>query len=215
MPLLSRCRCPCRCLCRPFAIRSARIRAQSGGQPDVWQPLVLFSCSVSHTTRPARDGEQNNIDYYFVSAGEMNEAIDQGRFLQTSRILGHIYGVSSEAVDAVAATKKIGVLCVETEGVAALRLSHLKPIYVCLMPPADEWDAWPIERVSPPPPPLLFQTPSPSHPQLLSTRALHLRKPTCHHHTHITHNANTHSLTHTYTHSLTLHHRSMHRFTYS
>lgn len=39
---------------------------------------------VTCTTRPPRDGETNEVDYYFISEEEFNDLKDNGKFLETT-----------------------------------------------------------------------------------------------------------------------------------
>lgn len=51
-------------------------------------PLVL---SVSATTRPARPGEVDGVDYHFLSADEFQRRRDQGEFLECFEVFGRGY----------------------------------------------------------------------------------------------------------------------------
>ena len=41
-----------------------------------------FTLSVSHTTRSPRPGEQDGVDYYFVTREEFRELITQDKFVE-------------------------------------------------------------------------------------------------------------------------------------
>lgn len=51
-------------------------------------PLVL---SVSATTRPARPGEVDGVDYHFLSAEEFHRRREQGEFLECFEVFGRGY----------------------------------------------------------------------------------------------------------------------------
>ena len=50
--------------------------------------------SVSHTSRPPRDGEFNGVDYYFVSYDEAIEKAKAGDFYEWVEFNGWFYGTS-------------------------------------------------------------------------------------------------------------------------
>ena len=130
-------------LCGPWGMNKHGLRERLLKE----YPRILARV-LCHTTRSPREEECEGIDYHFADPFTVDAAVDEGEFLQTSRVLGHFYGLTHSAINAAARTRKIGVLCMEVEGVASLRLSHLKPIYVCIVPKDDDttWDAWPRER---------------------------------------------------------------------
>ena len=63
-----------------------------------------FGFSVSHTTRDPRPGEQDGVDYHFVSRERMQSDIDAGFFVEHAEVHGNLYGTSIAAVQEV--TKK-------------------------------------------------------------------------------------------------------------
>jgi len=50
--------------------------------------------SVSHTTRPMRPGEQEGVNYYFVSTDTFGTMVAQGDFLEHATVFGNLYGTS-------------------------------------------------------------------------------------------------------------------------
>lgn len=51
---------------------------------------------VSHTTRPARKGEIDGTDYYFVSEQKFQDMINDGQFLEHVSFNGWKYGTSKK-----------------------------------------------------------------------------------------------------------------------
>ena len=60
------------------------------------QPNMVLS--VSHTTRPERNGEQHGVDYWFVSRDEFLSMIEKGDFLEYAEVFGNLYGTSKAAI---------------------------------------------------------------------------------------------------------------------
>ncbi len=55
--------------------------------------------SVSHTTRPRRDNEEEGLDYFFVSRAEFERLIKGGAFLEWAKVHGHYYGTSKKEIE--------------------------------------------------------------------------------------------------------------------
>ncbi|MDP7560806.1 MAG: guanylate kinase, partial [Planctomycetota bacterium] len=78
---------------------SARMIILSGptasGKSTLWRHLVRHpevSFSVSVTTRPIRDGEEDGRDYRFVDEEEFLARKDRGEFLEWAKVHGRYYG---------------------------------------------------------------------------------------------------------------------------
>ncbi|WP_369820698.1 guanylate kinase, partial [Oleiphilus sp. HI0125] len=75
------------------------IAAPSGaGKTSLVHELVNryknITVSVSHTTRDKRPGEEDGINYNFVSTDTFKSLIDQGDFLEHAEVFGNYYGTS-------------------------------------------------------------------------------------------------------------------------
>ena len=57
-----------------------------------------FFYSISHTTRPARPGEINTLDYYFIKQDEFQKMIENDEFLEWANVYGFFYGTSKDSV---------------------------------------------------------------------------------------------------------------------
>lgn len=60
--------------------------------------LERVAFSVSHTTRPPRAGEEEGVDYFFISKDNFVTMQQQGLFLEWAEVHGNLYGTSSDAV---------------------------------------------------------------------------------------------------------------------
>ncbi|XP_054862265.1 leucine-rich repeat and guanylate kinase domain-containing protein isoform X3 [Amphiprion ocellaris] len=93
-----------------------------------------FAHGTCHTTRAAYFGEENGLDYHFVSEEDFQNMIPMGKFIQTLQYGGHSYGLTRDAIEEVA---REGLACcvhMELEGVFSLKNSYFEPRYILLIP---------------------------------------------------------------------------------
>lgn len=95
-----------------------------------------FGFSVSHTTRKPRRGEKDGVDYHFVQRIEMEQAIDNGEFIENACFGGNLYGTSKMAVRNVQSKGKICILDIEMQGVEQIKKTDLNPILIFNNPPS-------------------------------------------------------------------------------
>ncbi len=60
-----------------------------------------ISLSVSATTRPARPGEIDGVDYHFVNTAQFKKMAANGDFLEWAKVFGHRYGTPKAPVEAI------------------------------------------------------------------------------------------------------------------
>lgn len=95
-----------------------------------------FGFSVSHTTRQPRPGEQDAVDYHFVSRPDMEKAIANNEFIETAEYSKNLYGTSIAAVEDVTKLGKICILDIDSEGVKSIKKTTLNPLYIFIEPPS-------------------------------------------------------------------------------
>src|SRR3989338_7396949 len=81
--------------------------------------------SVSHTTRAPRPGEQDGVNYNFVSVAEFQELVGEGDFLEHAEVFGNFYGTSRGWVDRKLAAGVDVILEIDWQGAQQIR--HLYP----------------------------------------------------------------------------------------
>ncbi len=79
------------------------ISAPSGaGKTSLVKQLIAtvedLTVSVSHTTRPKRDGEVDGVDYHFVSQEIFKQMIAEGAFLEHAQVFDNFYGTAQKTV---------------------------------------------------------------------------------------------------------------------
>lgn len=97
-----------------------------------------FGFSVSHTTRYMRPGEQNGVDYHFVTREQFMELVEGGKMLEHAEYNGNCYGTSFAAVmDTVEQGTDI-LLDIEVVGGSNVKKRIPEAVEIFLLPPSME-----------------------------------------------------------------------------
>ncbi|WP_372965330.1 guanylate kinase [Marinobacter sp.] len=94
--------------------------------------------SVSHTTRAMRDGEQDGVNYHFVSRDEFEAMIDRGEFLEHANVFGNYYGTSQVWVRETLAKGQDVILEIDQQGAAQVRRLLPECVSIFIVPPSAE-----------------------------------------------------------------------------
>jgi guanylate kinase len=95
------------------------------------QPLRF---SVSHTTRPRRNGETEGKEYHFISAAEFEQMARHGDFLEHNEVHGNFYGTAkSEVLPRLAAGEDV-VLDIDVQGARDIRAAYPDAISIFIVP---------------------------------------------------------------------------------
>ena len=98
--------------------------------------LGELELSVSATTRAPRPGEQDGVDYHFLSREEFDRRVAAGEFLEHADYAGHRYGtLRSELEDRVRAGRAV-VLEIEVQGARQVREAMPEALQVFIAPPS-------------------------------------------------------------------------------
>ena len=54
--------------------------------------------SISHTTRPPRPREEQDVNYHFISETQFKEMIKQNEFIEYAEVFGHLYGTAKGTI---------------------------------------------------------------------------------------------------------------------
>jgi guanylate kinase len=81
--------------------------------------------AVSATTRPQRQGEQDGIEYWFLSDDEFQRRVEAGEFLEWVEYVGNRYGTLYSEIERIRAAGKAPLLELETDG--ALKVAERVP----------------------------------------------------------------------------------------
>lgn len=95
---------------------------------------------VTMTSRPPRVGEEDGVDYFFVSAEKFKALIEQNEFIEYALVYNDYKGIPKSQIRDALASKKDVVLRVDVQGAQTLR--HLCPdaLLIFLIPTTEkEW----------------------------------------------------------------------------
>lgn len=94
--------------------------------------------SVSMTTRPPRDGEQDGVDYYFVDDPGFAAAVAAGELLEHATVHRKSYGTPREPVEALCAAGHDVVLDIDVQGARQVRAASFPATFILIAPPSLE-----------------------------------------------------------------------------
>ena len=97
-----------------------------------------FHFSVSATTRPARPGETDGVDYHFVDAAVFCSMIEEGRLLEWAEFAGSRYGTLRDEVLGYLDDGHDVVLDVEVSGALQVMECYPGAVSIFVMPPSIE-----------------------------------------------------------------------------
>ncbi|XP_005291914.4 leucine-rich repeat and guanylate kinase domain-containing protein isoform X1 [Chrysemys picta bellii] len=94
----------------------------------------FFRYSPCHTTRASYFGEDNRLDYYFISQEVFDNMLNMGKFIATYKYSSHYYGLGRETVESIAREGLASCAHLEIEGVQSLKNTYFEPRYILLVP---------------------------------------------------------------------------------
>jgi guanylate kinase len=100
--------------------------------------LPALQFSVSHTTRPKREGEHEGVDYFFISNEEFEQKIKDNEFLEWAKIHNNYYGTSFTTITAHTHKGRDLLLELDVQGVETLRNSDYPAVFIFILPPSLE-----------------------------------------------------------------------------
>jgi guanylate kinase len=98
--------------------------------------LPELELSVSATTRKPRAGEEDGVDYRFLTDDEFDRHLRAGDFLEHAHYAGARYGTLRDEVERRAAHGRPVVLEIEVQGARQIRGAMPEAVQVFLAPPS-------------------------------------------------------------------------------
>lgn len=97
-----------------------------------------FVYSVSATTRAARPGEIDGVNYHFISREDFESKLAEGELLEYTEYCGNYYGTLKKEALAVLESGKNLILEIEVEGAANVKRLYPDAVLIMLLPPSFE-----------------------------------------------------------------------------
>ena len=92
--------------------------------------------SISHTTRPKRNGERDGEHYHFIDREAFTRMRDQGEFLEWAVVFDNFYGTTRKPVEQALSEGRDVLFDVDWQGAASLRAQAENDVVtVFILPP--------------------------------------------------------------------------------
>jgi guanylate kinase len=116
------------------------VSAPSGtGKTTVAERLVQIvpdlALSRSYTSRPARAGETDGVDYNFITRARFEEMAAAEEFLEWADVFGNLYGTCGSDAERHLATGRDLVLVIDVQGARQVRKRCPDTVDVFVLPP--------------------------------------------------------------------------------
>jgi guanylate kinase len=98
--------------------------------------LPQLELSVSATTRPARPGERDGVDYHFLAPEEFELRVQAGDFVEHADYAGRRYGTLRSELDGRVRAGVPVVLEIEVQGARQVRAAAPEALQVFIAPPS-------------------------------------------------------------------------------
>jgi guanylate kinase len=93
--------------------------------------------SRSYTSRAARAGELDGIDYNFITRDRFEQMTREGAFLEWADVFGNYYGTSSADTEACLARGEDVVLVIDVQGARQVRTRGIETVGIFVLPPSS------------------------------------------------------------------------------
>ncbi|WP_085524029.1 guanylate kinase [Tuberibacillus sp. Marseille-P3662] len=92
--------------------------------------------SISVTTRPPREGEQNGVDYFFKTKEQFEDMIRHNQLLEWAEYVGNYYGTPLDYVEKTLNDGKDVLLEIEVQGAMQVKNNFPSGVFIFLAPPS-------------------------------------------------------------------------------
>jgi guanylate kinase len=100
------------------------------------EQLPHLRMSRSYTSRPARQGETDGVDYNFVTRDRFDAMASAGEFLEWADVFGNLYGTGAADTERILSAGDDVVLVIDVQGARKVRARGLQTSAVFVMPPS-------------------------------------------------------------------------------
>ena len=117
------------------------IAAPSGAGKTTLTRMALarnprLALSISTTTRAPRPGEQDGVDYHFVSVETFRQMQAAGEFLESAEVHGNFYGTTRRGIETLLSDDRDVILEIDWQGAQQIRKIYPESVGVFILPPS-------------------------------------------------------------------------------
>jgi len=94
--------------------------------------------SISCTTRAARQGEADGIQYHFIDRSEFKRMIEENRFLEWAEVHGEFYGTPRAPIEDATGRGRDVILDIDVQGGMAIKKICPDAVTIFILPPDME-----------------------------------------------------------------------------
>lgn len=102
------------------------------------QILPNLRMSRSYTSRSARAGERDGVDYHFVDRDRFQQMIGEEAFLEWADVFGNFYGTSAHDTERMLAEGQDVVLVIDVQGARQVKATGVDHTAIFILPPSFE-----------------------------------------------------------------------------
>jgi len=110
------------------------------GKGTICQELLRsnpeLNYSISATTRAPRAGEQNGVNYWFVSKTEFQKMIENDQLLEWAEVYGNFYGTPCQHIAELVNSGKDVVLEIDAQGATQIKKKFPQGVCIYIAPPS-------------------------------------------------------------------------------
>lgn len=94
--------------------------------------------SVSVTTRPQAQTEQNGRDYWFISREEFHQRIEKGSLLEYAEVFGNLYGTPRDKTEEALNAGRTVILEIDVQGGRQVKALCPQATMIFILPPSTK-----------------------------------------------------------------------------
>ena len=98
--------------------------------------LPNLCMSRSYTSRGARPGERDGVDYNFITRARFEAMVGEDAFLEWADVFGNCYGTAAADTEALLAEGRDVMLVIDVQGAKQVRTRGIETVGIFVLPPS-------------------------------------------------------------------------------
>ena len=94
--------------------------------------------SISYTTRKRRPGEQDGVDYHYISKRDFKNGINAGKWAEWALVHGNYYGTAADFVTDSLSNGRDILLDLDVQGTRQILARYPNTVAIFILPPSLE-----------------------------------------------------------------------------